>query len=113
MANSKFPWVYLVVAIRRIFRWSPARKEVKLRCVVGARKDLYECEKCEKETKKIEIDHIDPVGSSPKDFEGWDNYLRRMFVSADKLMGLCHDCHQTKTQKERKARLEAKKQKKG
>ncbi len=98
--NPKWPWVYLVISLRRIFRWSPARKAVKARCVVTGKKDLFECEKCELPTKKIEIDHIEPVGPAPRDYDGWDRYIRRMFVEADQLMGLCKPCHLEKSRKE-------------
>jgi hypothetical protein len=49
-----------------------------------------------------QADHVDPIGSAPKDWNGWDVYFKRMFEG--KLKPICRDCHHEKTQAERKAR---------
>ena len=109
---AKPTWVYLAGAARKIWRWSDFRK----RC----RGDASECAKCGTEfyvckqhvrkrsktkcskCKLPEIDHINPVGSPPRDFNGWDDYYKKMFEG--KLQALCHKCHQKKTQAENKLR---------
>ena len=106
--NKKYPWVYLVIAVRRILKWAPYHKEVKRRCAVKGKEDLYICEHCEKETPVLQRDHIEPLGPAPKSAVGWDNYLAKAFVDADKIQGLCKPCQVKKTNTERKKRRDNK-----
>lgn len=54
----------------------------------------YQCNRCKKwfMQKEIQIDHIDPVGSS----EDWNTFIERLFVGEDKLQKLCKPCHKIK-----------------
>lgn len=92
-------FVYLVGAARKIWRWSKERKDAKERAKVS--KDLYRCEFCKADTEKVEIDHINPVGITPRFWKGWDEYYSRLFCSSSNLQALCHGCHKAKTAKER------------
>lgn len=88
-------------ALRLVWQRSHAWRLVKKRCLD---KDGFPvCEKCNKRTPKIHVDHKRACGS-PLD----PGYLERLMVPSKQLQGLCGDCHSPKTQKERKA---AKKQK--
>ncbi len=86
---------YFVSALRRIWRWNPDRKKVK--------DETKACIQCAKRLRRdqVKVDHIIPVGSAPKGFEGWDAYLSKMFCPLSNLQGLCKSCHQIKTNKER------------
>lgn len=100
MAKPLF--VYLVAAARRIWGWSPA--------VAALRKTPMICAHCGKVGKKtggkkdkFHKDHKDPVGKAPRDWNGWDEYYKRMFVGIDQLQWLCQPCHKQKSAEERKA----------
>jgi predicted HNH restriction endonuclease len=79
-------------ALRREWLRSPERAE-------ALKRDKYTCQGClKKQSKrkgaeqKVEVHHFDPIE--------WENvvaYLQRhLFVSADKLVVLCPDCHKRK-----------------
>ncbi len=89
---------YLVSALRRIWRWSPERKKIK--------DEARLCVHCSKRLTRdrVKVDHIIPVGSVPKAFEGWDGYLTRLFCPSTGLQPLCQACHQVKTNSERAER---------
>lgn len=93
----------------------PPRNEVKRRCKVPNKSGWYKCEDrtCNRETEKIEIDHIEPIIKPEEGFIGWDMYIKSKFVQADKLQGLCRESHKIKTQEENKKRREVKKAQKG
>lgn len=91
----------------------PPRNEVKRRCKIQGRTGWYRCEECKEEREKIEIDHFYPVVPVVEGFTTWDTYIASKFVEADKLRGLCHECHQIKTKEENKTRREVKKAQKG
>lgn len=90
--------------------WGP-RNEVKKRCKVPNKTGWYKCEECKTEREKIEVDHIEPVIKPEDGFTDWNSYIRSKFVEADKLQGICRDCHKKKTQNENKIRREIKKTK--
>ena len=88
---------YIARALRRIWSWSVERKQAKLRKV---------CDNCKKKfgaKDRKEIDHISPVGQIPRIlYEGWDKYIKRMFVPLEQLATLCHACHGLKSSAERR-----------
>ena len=55
-----------------------------------------------KRVNNIQVDHIDPVVDPAKGFENWHTYIERMFCEADGLQVLCRECHQKKTDDEKK-----------
>lgn len=89
-------------AVRQVWHRSYARRLVVDRCT-GADGFSY-CEGCFSKCPKVSVDHITPVG------EVDDGFLKRMFVSSDRLQGLCRECHREKTNQQRgSARKEKKK----
>ena len=73
----------------------------------------YVCETCGLITKKAntQIDHTDPVVDPTKGWEGFDIFIERLFVTADKLTRMCIPCHKEKSKNENLIRKEtAKKQ---
>ena len=95
---------YIFAAARKIWRWSAERRAVKARCLLDGAAGVWVCEQCWETTEKIEIDHVEPVIDPAVGFQGFDVYYARLFVGADKMQGLCHECHQNKTKEERKLR---------
>lgn len=57
------------------------------------------CESC-KVGSVDEVDHIEPVGSRPRDFSGLGAYVERMFRLP--CQGLCIKCHLLKSEVDRK-----------
>ena len=89
---------YLKSAIRKIWRWSAARREcLKAKVCVG----------CRAASKKLFADHIKPVVDPERGFTTWDEYIDRMFNGA--LQPLCKKCHAAKTARERKERAATRK----
>ncbi|HWA29155.1 MAG TPA: HNH endonuclease signature motif containing protein [Lacunisphaera sp.] len=93
--SAPIPYAFIVSALRKVWMNSPTRKQVKARRkVVGM--DAYLCEQCKRPAKKVEVDHVVPVGS-PNGPDGWDGFMRRLFCSADGLRVLCLKCHAAKS----------------
>ena len=99
-------WSFIRSQIRAGFRRWPPKYECLAdakRAVTGQRhKAEYQCNLCSKwfKQKDVEVDHIEPAGS----LKGWEdvsNFVRRVFVSKDKLQVLCNTCHKAKTKQER------------
>jgi hypothetical protein len=92
-------------AMRRIWLWSPMRREAVKRAKT---EHHYRCERCKRLTGVINVDHDPPVVPLTG-FDSWDGIFERMFVPADKLRILCHDCHTKITQTQRENRKKFKK----
>lgn len=90
--------IYLIGAARKIFGWSPAKRGIKDRCKVGKK---FQCELCKKIVPKIQVDHISPIGKAPRDWNGWDEWYKKLFCGIDNLQGLCVECHKAKSKRER------------
>ncbi len=97
------PHSYLVSAARRVWRWCPEKKAAAAQCAVGASK--RRCTECKTvfPKKQVHIDHIDPVGKQPRDWDEYPNFYRRLFCPPLNLQGLCLICHAKKTAAQRKA----------
>jgi hypothetical protein len=81
-------------AIRRIWQWSPEKAAI----VKRANKHCEECgepvsntkkQQEKKSGKRLEIHHLEPV----KMTDLAKMIHARLFPGADKLLGLCQDCH--------------------
>lgn len=84
-------------AMRRIWFYSPLRKEVVDRCKEGIR---FRCECCRRLTDKVQIDHYPPV-VLVTGFDSWDGVYNRMFVDPKiGLRGLCKACHDKVTEEQ-------------
>ncbi len=102
----------LLSAIGRVWMFWKPRLEVKQRCKIEGKTGWWKCELCKKERERLQVDHIDPVVLPEVGFTTWDTYIASKFVTADKLQGICWDCHQKKSKEENKQRREAKKKNK-
>lgn len=101
-------------ALRKVWLYSPARRAVKDRARV--KKGLYQCEKCGQFADKVDIDHINAVGSTPgsrnaTSEDTWDRMINNMFCDENGMQAICKPCHQEITNEQRKSR--AKKNKEG
>jgi hypothetical protein len=88
-------------AIRQVWYRSKARAMAVKRCL--DKQGFTRCEKCQKRTPKIKVDHITACG--PVDSGG---FITRLFCPSNALQCLCHACHAPKTKAEAKARAVAK-----
>ena len=81
-------------------KWGP-KHEAKKQAKVAY--NTYVCAHCTKwfGSSQVEVDHIEPAGSL-KSFEDLPGFVERMFCEATGFQVLCKDCHQTKTNAERK-----------
>lgn len=92
------PDSYIKSHLRKIWRWSPKRRE----CLTAK-----QCFKCRNRTRKLYADHIEPVVNPAKGFEDWNTYIKRMFEGP--LQPLCSACHKVKSLEENKLRRERRK----
>ena len=96
-------------ALRQAFQRYPVKQKVlndNRKNVTGKRhKFEYICAKCEKwfDRKGVEVDHIQPCGSL-NDYKDLPGFVRRLFCEPKDMQILCKECHQEKTNKERKKR---------
>jgi len=74
-------------------------------------RNFYQCAKCEGVfvRKGVSIDHIEPVVDPKKGFQGFDEYVKRMFCQQEGFQIICNKCHDSKTAKERVIRMKTKK----
>lgn len=100
----------LFSALGRAWCFWPPRNEVKKRCKVEGKTGWFKCEICLQERERIDVDHIQPV-VPVSGFTTWDHYIASRFVTADKLQGICKDCHKKKTKEENTERRALKKEK--
>lgn len=101
----------IIRALGKVWMYWPPRHEVKTRCKVPGKTGWWKCEdkECNRETEKLEIDHIIPTIKPDVGFVDWNSYIESKFVTSDKLQGLCHESHQKKNKKENKIRREQRK----
>jgi 5-methylcytosine-specific restriction endonuclease McrA len=102
-------WTFIRSALRQKSRWWPPVTQVKLEArriykgVNKRQKYEYQCNICKEwfMEKDINIDHIIPAGAlnCGADLEG---FVGRLFVEVEGLQVLCINCHDKKTQKDRK-----------
>ena len=83
-------------ALRQVWSWTYSRKLVVNRCL--ADNGFSKCELCKNICAKVYVDHIQNVGEVDA------GIIERMFVTSDKMQGLCKKCHDKKTKKERAAK---------
>lgn len=93
-------------AIRKIWMWSPIRREALKRAKVGPNK--YKCEnpECGKifPLKEMHVDHIEKVtpNSGITKPEDWGLVIKAMlFITIDDLLSICKPCHKVKTDDEK------------
>lgn len=57
-----------------------------------------------KRKNNIFVDHISPIINPEEGFISWDTFIERLFCEVDNLQVLCKECHDRKSQDERKRR---------
>ena len=74
-------------------------------------RNFYFCAKCKLvfSRKGVSVDHIEPVVDPRKGWQGFDEYIRRMFCSETGFQILCGPCHDKKTKKENTVRRKERK----
>ncbi len=94
LASSKYPVKFQVKADAR--RNKPKGAE-------GRHHYEFQCKECDGwfPDKEISVDHIQPAGSLKK-YDDLPGFVERLFCEADNLQVLCNECHNVKTQAERK-----------
>jgi 5-methylcytosine-specific restriction endonuclease McrA len=62
----------------------------------------------------MQVDHIDPIVpvDSALEVMSWDTVIDRTWCEENNLQAICTECHDEKTAKERKERVQARKEKK-
>lgn len=108
MTESAF-WSFIRAALRQKSRWWKPISQAKAksrRTYKGPNKRQryeYQCNQCKLwfPEKKINVDHIEPVGAlnSSADLPG---FVERLFCEIDNLQVLCESCHNVKTKNEKK-----------
>ena len=63
----------------------------------------YRCNTCDElfRSSDVQVDHITPCGSL-RTFDDLPGFVERMFCEADGFQVLCKECHQLKTNEERR-----------
>lgn len=89
-------------------RWGPINSTKKAAWVERGK---YLCAGCQQVVpltvggkKNVFVDHIDPVVDTKRGFQGWDEYIERLFCEEENLQLLCSDCHSRKGSEEREER---------
>ena len=93
----------IISALRKIFFYSPLRREALERAKVG---DLYKCAITGKKypINMVTVDHTDPVVDPKKGWVDWDTFINRLFCSVENLQVVNKDEHKKKTKKENQER---------
>lgn len=98
-------------AIRKIWMWSPMRREaIKNARVAPGTVACALCERRMKENpkaptkKEYQVDHIVPASEPAALIHDWNDFVDRMFVPASEHRVLCIECHQEKTDQENSKR---------
>lgn len=112
----------LIPVIRNVHRFWEGKKEAKNAAKVKVEigkfkngnpkfKNHFKCASCEQLflEEDVQVDHIDPVIDIDLGWQGWDVFIERMFVSADKYQILCKPCHDIKSEFEKEYRKDKKK----
>lgn len=94
----------IISALRRIFFYSPLRREALLRAKVE--KDKYKSALSNKlfSIRDICVDHVAPVVDPIRGWTTWDDFINRLFCSVDKLQVISKKEHKKKSKKELKTR---------
>jgi hypothetical protein len=56
---------------------------------------------------KLDVHHLNAVVDPEKGFTTWDDYINRLWVKADQMMGLCEICHGFESSEEMNLRKES------
>lgn len=93
-------------ALRAAFRRYPVKHQVKKLSGVDTEEGMrYRCDTCSAlfRSADVEVDHVKPCGSL-KTYDDLPRFVERMFCEADNFQVLCKECHQLKTNEERRSK---------
>lgn len=107
--SAGIPKSKIMSALRRIWLYSPQRKEAKNRN--KTHDGFFRCDKCKHLVEEVAIDH-EPSVVPLNGFDSYQGVIERMFCDSDKLQVLCNPCHSAKTAFEANSRKENRKIKK-
>lgn len=102
MAKRRSDIAKLVSHCRMVWRQSLNYYQVKRVTRVIDKPGWFSCQTCGRETEKIQIDHMEPIGKQPQDFKQFGDWLTKLFCGTENLEGICTDCHKIKTKLDRK-----------
>ena len=111
--DAKFKGWIVSLLRRGTMRYPPrndalraAKTDKKINVKTGRMAQHYKCTGCNEEftAKGVVVDHIEPVIPVGIGFTTWDEYIKRMFCSIEKLQVLCGSCHDVKSKEERRQR---------
>jgi len=76
----------------------PGRTEALRRARVN--RGLYRCVECQGDFRRheIQLDHIEPVVSIEHGWQGFDQWIARLFCPPEGFRCLCKNCHESITQ---------------
>lgn len=100
---------FVITILRRAsYKWKPRNNTLKAAKVSYGK---YTCNVCKGiyARKDVVLDHKIPVVDPIHGFQGFDEYIERMFVDESGFQVLCSPCHDIKTANERIIRQNNKK----
>jgi 5-methylcytosine-specific restriction endonuclease McrA len=95
---------------RRIWMWSPMRREAIRNARIPAKKGYVICAECGRhmkenaKPKEYDVDHIIPASEPSAEIHSFDDFFKRLYVPASEQRVLCKPCHAVKTSKENQTR---------
>lgn len=112
--DPNVPWYqrYLIAAIRKVWRYSPARQMARKLAEHPTKIDKKTGKKYQRCTadglyhkrEDTQVDHINPA-VAVTGFQDWNTYIERtLAVTVDDLQILCKSCHKEKSKKENEER---------
>lgn len=102
MAKRRSDIRKLISKSREVWRQSQNYQQAKKGCKIPLRTGWFKCNMCGRDTEKIQIDHVMPIGVEPDKLGQFGVWLDRVFCSTTNLQGLCSDCHKIKGKEDRK-----------
>jgi 5-methylcytosine-specific restriction endonuclease McrA len=112
---------FIVGGLRAAYRRFPPKYETLKDSFVGKKENKktkrqamhYRCKKCAGDfpATEVNVDHIVPAIDPKEGFVDWNTFIERLFCDKKNLQTLCKSCHDKKTKKELKQRVDYKKDK--
>lgn len=95
----------IVAALRKVFRYSPMRKQALAAVVIS--NGYFKCPICKTSwpLQMADVDHRPPLGSQPKTFEELADWSQRLFYGPVQV--ICKLCHKKLTAADRKRKKAA------
>lgn len=90
----------IVAALRKVFRYSPMRKQALAAVVIS--NGYFKCPLCKTAwpLQMADVDHEPPLGPQPKSFPELADWAYRLFYGPVQV--ICKICHKAKTARQRR-----------